>query len=109
MFGRPPRDTGMQSERNNLATADQRLHLLNSNHVRRKLEQSKWLQSVLMDNGLSRAAITEVYLTILSRFPTESEIQIAMRYSESGVVQGREPLVDLAWALLNSAEFAYQH
>jgi len=109
MFGRPPRDTGMQSERNNLATPDQRLHLLNSNHIRRKLEQSKWLQSVPMDNGPSPAAITEVYLTILSRFPTENEIQIAMRYSESGVVQGREALVDLAWALLNSAEFAYQH
>jgi hypothetical protein len=109
MFGRPPRDTGMESERNNRATPDQRLHLLNSNHVRKKLEQSKWLQSVPMDKGLSPAAVTEVYLTILSRFPTGKEIQTAMRYSESGVVHGREALVDLAWALVNSSEFAYQH
>ncbi|MGA2439947.1 MAG: DUF1553 domain-containing protein [Tepidisphaeraceae bacterium] len=109
MFGRPPRDTGMESERNNRATPDQRLHLLNSNHIRRKLEQSKWLQSVPMDKGLSPAAISVVYLTILSRFPTADEIQTAMRYSESGVVHGREPLVDLAWALVNSSEFAYQH
>jgi hypothetical protein len=109
LFGRPPRDTGMESERNALATPDQRLHLLNSNHIRRKLEQSKWLQSVPMNKGLSPAAITEVYLAILSRFPSEDEIQTAMKYSKSGVVHGREPLVDLAWALLNSAEFAYQH
>jgi hypothetical protein len=99
----------MESERNALATPDQRLHLLNSNHIRRKLEQSKWLQSVPMNKGLSPAAITEVYLAILSRFPSEDEIQTAMKYSKSGVVHGREPLVDLAWALLNSAEFAYQH
>jgi hypothetical protein len=109
MFGRPPRDTGLESERNNRATPDQRLHLLNSNHIRRKLEQSKWLQSVPMDNGLSPAAITEVYLTILSRFPSGQEIQTAMKYAQSGVVHDREPLVDLAWALVNSSEFAYQH
>ena len=33
MFGRPPRDTGLESERNNRPTADQRLHLLNSSHI----------------------------------------------------------------------------
>jgi hypothetical protein len=109
MFGRPPRDTGLESERNDRATPDQRLHLLNSNHIRQKLERSKWLQSVPMQNGLTPEAIEEVYLTILSRFPTGQEIQTAMEYSRSGVVHGREALVDLAWALLNSAEFAYQH
>jgi hypothetical protein len=107
MFGRPPRDTGMESERNNRATPDQRLHLLNSNHVRQKLDQSKWLQSLPADKGLSPPTITEVYLTILSRFPREEEIQTVMKYSESSY--GRAPLVDLAWALINSAEFAYQH
>ncbi len=33
-FGRPPRDTGLESERNNRMTAAQALHLLNSSHVR---------------------------------------------------------------------------
>ena len=36
MFGRPPRDTGLASERNNTITAEQRLHLLNSSHIRSK-------------------------------------------------------------------------
>ena len=44
MFGRPPRDTGLESERNNRPTAAQRLHLLNSSHIQRKIEQSPKLQ-----------------------------------------------------------------
>jgi len=99
----------MESERNNRATPDQRLHLLNSNHIRKKLEGSKWLQSMPIDRGLNPAAITEVYLTILNRYPSDEEIQTAMKYAKSGVVYRQEALVDVAWALLNSAEFAYQH
>jgi hypothetical protein len=46
-FGRPSRDTGMEMERNNRITADQRLHLLNSSHIRAKIEQSPKLKSLL--------------------------------------------------------------
>ncbi len=54
MFGRPPRDTGLESERNNRPTADQRLHLLNSSHVQRKIEQSPMLRN-LTQAGRPRA------------------------------------------------------
>ena len=37
-FGRSSRDTGMESDRNTRPTAAQRLHLLNSSHIRRKFE-----------------------------------------------------------------------
>ena len=37
MFGRSPRDTGLESERNNRITDAQRLHLLNSSQVQRKI------------------------------------------------------------------------
>ena len=47
MFGRPPRDTGLESERNNRLTAAQRLHLLNSSHIQRKIEQSPRMQALL--------------------------------------------------------------
>ena len=40
LYGRPSRDTGLESERNNRPTAAQRLHLLNSSHMQRKIEQS---------------------------------------------------------------------
>ena len=50
MFGRSPRDTGLESERNNRPSAGQRLHLLNSSHIQRKIEQSPKLKS-LMQSG----------------------------------------------------------
>ena len=46
-FGRSSRDTGLESDRNNRPTAAQRLHLLNSSHVRRKMETSPKLRALL--------------------------------------------------------------
>ena len=47
MFGRPARDSGLESERNNRPTAAQELHLLNSSHIRQKIEQSPKLRELL--------------------------------------------------------------
>ncbi|MBE3069103.1 MAG: DUF1553 domain-containing protein, partial [Planctomycetes bacterium] len=109
MFGRPPRDTGLESERNNRPTADQRLYLLNSSHVQRKIEQGPGLRSMLRAAGKPRDAMIELYLTILSRFPTAEEMRVADVYARSGAVKGREAVVDVTWALINSAEFQYRH
>ena len=46
-FGRSPRDTGRAEERDNAISAAQRLHLLNSSQVARKLEQGPALKAVL--------------------------------------------------------------
>ena len=110
MFGRPPRDTGLESERNNRSTAAQRLHMLNSSHVRKKIEQSQKLRRA-MEAGRRNpmSAVAELYLTILSRFPTEEEVDVLRNYVESGKANGPEILVDLAWALINSTEFLYRH
>ena len=108
-FGRPPRDTGMEGERNNRITAAQRLHLLNSSHIQRKLEQSRMTQYLTQGKLTPREMVSGVYLGIVSRFPTEAELQIVNRYSETGSAKGRELVVDLAWALINSPEFLYRH
>jgi hypothetical protein len=108
MFGRPGRDTGLQSERNNQPTADQRLHMLNSSHIQRKLEQSEKLRLVIQARGRPRDMIDGLYLTILSRFPTDEELQTVWAYSQAGNNNRRVGL-DLAWALINSAEFLYRH
>ena len=108
-FGRSSRDSGLDSDRNNRPTAAQRLHLLNSSHIRRKIESGPKLQALLRSSRESReAAVTELYLTILSRFPTEEELQIVIAYDQTGSGRGRM-LRDLAWALVNSSEFSYRH
>jgi hypothetical protein len=109
MFGRPSRDTGLESERTNRPTAAQRLHLLNSSHVQRKIEQSAKLRELTRTSKDMPEAATRLYLTILSRRPTERELQEFDKYSRSDVVQGQQALTDLTWALLNSVEFLYRH
>lgn len=113
MFGRSPRDTGLESERNNRPTAAQRLHLLNSSRVQRKVEQGPAMQSLLRSRARPREIVETLYLTILSRFPTEKELQIAAAYSQPGRGNGgtlnREAAIDLTWALVNGAEFLHRH
>ena len=141
-FGRPSRDTGLESERSNRPTADQRLHMLNSSHIQRKIESSPKLQALFAVRGRQavrqvqqgrqvrpvqqagrcrrserrpsrrsrpgEGRVTTLYLTILSRFPTDEELKTVAEYVQSAPSR-REAAVDLAWALINSAEFLYRH
>src|ERR1017187_1442789 len=111
MFGRPPRDTGLESERNNLPTTGQRLHLLNSSHIQLKIPQTAALRSLVQvqPGGKPRDPIDHLYLAILSRYPTDDELRTVSAYFQS--VQGNKwpAAVDLAWALINSAEFLCRH
>ncbi len=109
LFGRPPRDTGLESERNNRITAAQRLHLLNSGHVLRKLSQSRMVEYQSSAKKTPRELTAGIYLGVLSRFPTEEEMKTVESYVQTGKAKGREAAVDLAWALINSPEFLYRH
>lgn len=109
LFGRPPRDTGLEAERNNRISAAQRLHLLNSSHIQRKIDQSPKLQYLLRNTKNPQGIVTGLYLLILSRLPTEEEWKTFGEYSRSGASTGRNAVLDLAWALMNSTEFLYRH
>ncbi|MFQ5507425.1 MAG: DUF1553 domain-containing protein, partial [Planctomycetota bacterium] len=111
MFGRPPRDTGYESERNKRPTATQRLHLLNSSQVLSKLQRGRLLRELLRSaRGNARKAVDGLYLTILSRHPTTEELGTLRSLSRmSGARRSRNDLIDLAWALINCAEFQYRH
>jgi len=108
LFGRPARDTGLEGERNNRPTASQRLHMLNSSHIQRKIENSAKLGAMLQARR-GREAIDAIYLTILSRYPTGEELMTIGSYVRQYEGRGREAMVDLVWALFNSAEFLYRH
>jgi len=109
MFGRPPRDTGLESERNNQPTANQRLHLLNSSHIQQKIQQSEKLRALLQAPGKPREPVERLYLTILSRYPTDDELKIVAAYFQSAKSNRWVAVVDLAWALMNSTEFLCRH
>lgn len=107
LFGRPPRDTGLESERNNATTETQRMHLLNSSHIQNKIQNSWKLRALVTAQRNNRPALIDsFYLMILSRYPTQKERETAMAYLKSDPMAGSQ---DLAWALVNSKEFLYRH
>ena len=110
MFGRPSRDTGLELERNNQPSSAQRLHLLNSTHVQRKFTQSRKLKSLLQTySKRPRDSVDAIYLTFLSRLPTDPErLALGKHYKASGS-KGYEFTADLVWMLVNSKEFLYRH
>jgi hypothetical protein len=108
-FGRPPRDTGLASERAAQPTAAQRLYLLNSADVQRKLQQGPRLQALLLRQTSPLGAVTSLYLTILSRYPTDEELRAVTAYTQAAGANRRGVAQDLAWALVNSAEFGMRH
>ncbi len=104
-FGRSSRDSGLESDRNNRPTAAQRLHLLNSSHVRRKFDTSPKFRALLQSGARKPETVTELYLTILSRLPTEEELQAFEAHARGG----GDGVRDLLWALINGPEFSYRH
>jgi hypothetical protein len=106
-FGRSSRDTGLESDRNYRPTASQRLHMLNSSHVRQKIEKSPKLRPLFQSGPQKTESIGELYLAILSRQPTEEELQIAQTHVKA--TWADSGLRDLVWALINGPEFCYRH
>jgi hypothetical protein len=117
LFGRSARATGMENERNNKVVSAQWLHMLNSSHIERKIEQGSKLKAIIDSGKPPREIITQLYLTILSRFPTAEEMRAAEEYGQAVTAKGgrqgagkrRDDWVDITWALINSSEFLYRH
>ncbi len=109
LFGRPARATGLENERVNKPSASQRMHLLNSSHIQRKFETGPNMKRLLDPARKPKETIEELYLSILSRFPTPDEIAAVESYMKSGVAKRNEVGIDLAWALINSDEFLFRH
>ena len=51
----------------------------------------------------------DLYLTILSRKPTDEEFKMVASYVQSTGSKRNEAAIDIAWALINSPEFLYRH
>jgi hypothetical protein len=108
MFGRPGRDTSLESDRNNNPSVFQTLHLLNSSHIQNKIMKGYRLRKMADSIQGNRERVVQLYLTILSRMPSAGEEKIALGYIESSE-RADDGFYDVAWALINSSEFILKH
>ncbi len=110
MFGRSSRDTGLISERSNQPSRTQRLHLLNSSHIQKKIFQGSKIKKLYrISKKNPKKSINLAYLNILSRYPTKNEILTISSYASNESLDVKEATTDLVWALVNSKEFLYRH
>ncbi|MDR2439972.1 MAG: DUF1553 domain-containing protein [Planctomycetaceae bacterium] len=110
MFGRPTRDTGMESDRNNGVTESQQLFMLNSTEV------NNWVMKFLLNyRNINRKPeevrkmIDDIWLRFLSRYPTASELRITAEELRQQEKIGGQKVQDIVWALLNTKEFLCRH
>lgn len=109
LFGRSARATGMENERVSELASPQWLHMLNSGEIQNKLQSGPKLVALVSSSTKPNEIAEKLYLTILSRLPTEADVQAAEEYAKIGVAKGRDVWIDLAWALFNSPEFLLRH
>ena len=109
LFGRPVRATACECERSTDATVAQVLHLLNAPGIQAKLTHETGSVALLAATQRDdRALVEELYLACFSRPPTASEHAAAAKHLQSSPNR-RAATEDLAWSLLNSLEFIFNH
>lgn len=87
----------------------QALVLMNSNLIHGSLTSTVQKQVAQRDAN-DQELISEFYLRAFSRPPSASELKLCLSHLQEGSEQSREQqLTDILWALLNSAEFRWNH
>ena len=111
LFGRPVRATACECERATEPSVSQVLHVLNSPELQSKLSHEAGTLARLVRQQPTDDArlVEELYLTILSRPPTDSDKSVAVKYLQEHASQRRAAAEDLAWSLLNTLEFVFNH
>jgi hypothetical protein len=110
LFGRPVRASACECERSHQPGVAQVLHLLNGPEIHAKLTHAKGTLARLVETQPDDGTLVdELYLTFYSRFPTAAERQAALAYLHKNLAQRREAAEDLAWGMMNSLEFLFNH
>ena len=88
-------------------TLTQALHMINSSYIHKKLRNSNGvLTRLIKESPDDGKLITELYLSTLSRFPTDEEFETAKFYIAESPKR-RAGCEDLLWALLSSRSFTF--
>jgi hypothetical protein len=109
VFGRPERVTACECERRQEPSVAQVLHLLNAPQIHAQLTHEAGRVAKLVKRESSdKALVEELYLTCYSRLPAAAERRVALEYL-AGTKDRRAAAEDLAWSLVNSLEFLFNH
>ncbi|MFN0051521.1 MAG: DUF1549 and DUF1553 domain-containing protein [Planctomycetales bacterium] len=110
LFGRPTRVTPCECERTTEPSVAQVLHVLNSPEIQGKLSHAGGRIAALVKAHADDAALVdELYLTFYSRYPLEEERRITVNYLQADPGARRQRAEDIAWSMLNTAEFVFNH
>lgn len=108
LFGKPGRNSSHLNDRSNKLSMQQILHLLGSSNINSKLDKSQFLKDLAKQPIPPHKKITTLYLTFLTRFPTQKELDASKKYLEENAKTTYEGLKDIAWALINTKEFLFK-
>lgn len=114
VFGRPEGDSACECERADNASLAQSLHLINSADVLNKVSDGGGRAAKLASDGDREMPekIRELYLTALSRPPTEEEARVVAEYiskSQEEKANARTAYEDVLWTLINTKEFLFNN
>jgi len=109
VFGQPQRELACECERSSDSNLNQALQLINGPLVHDKIRAAEGhLHQWIAAGETDQQIISLLYLTAVSRTPDETEIQTSLRHvhATENRISGLE---DVAWAIINSKEFLFQH
>jgi hypothetical protein len=86
------------------------LHLYNGDTVNKKLQSAGSFAEKAAAEADNAKIVEDVYLTALSRFPTEEENQpLVLELANTKPEERRQAIEDLYWSVLTSREFLFNH
>jgi hypothetical protein len=110
LFGRPNRVTACECERTREPSVSQVLNLLNSTDIQAKLtHEAGTVARLLSAQSDDAKLVEELYLTFFARLPSSDETAVGVKHLKKYPNNRRAAAEDLAWALLNSTEFLFNH
>jgi hypothetical protein len=110
-FGRPERIITCECERSDEPSMTQVLHLYNADTLNAKLQATdNRLTQKLVAGASAEQVISDLYLSALSRQPTETEKTKLLAVLAETPAEGQRLLFeDLYWSVLTSREFLFNH
>ncbi len=107
-FGRPDPNQDPPCERSTAATMAQTLHLMNAEHIQRRIATAGGrCQTLAASDKTPAEIVNELYLMIFSRPPTADELEGLLAEFTRPQASRRTLIEDLVWSMVNAPEFLY--